>query len=94
MSFMHVVIAVWKTRPQTVGQFWLNILCLYLYENTVVFCYIAAPPNIDLKRRNWRENSGFLLAEIRLGFSPLSHSFLVSGTEGCRLSSSFGLLQF
>lgn len=64
-----------------------------LYETTVVFCYTAPPPNIDLNRRNWRENSGFLLAEIRLGFSPLPLYFLVTAVSGSRGMSPFLFLR-
>jgi hypothetical protein len=64
-------------------------LCLYRYETTVVFL----PPNIDLNRRNWRENSGFPLVEIGLGFSPLPLSFLVAVVSGSRGKSPFFFLR-
>ena len=93
LTLTYFAITVWKTRPQTFRQFWLHLLCFYPYETTVVFCYTAPPPNIDLNRRNWRENSGFLLAEIRLGFSPTPLSFLVAVASGSRGMSPFFFLR-
>jgi hypothetical protein len=58
-----------------------------------VFCYTALPPNIDLNRRNWRVNSGFLLDEIHLGFSLLHLPFLAAVALGNRGTSPFFFLR-
>jgi hypothetical protein len=66
---------------------------LYQYGVNVVFCYTALPPNIDLNWSNWTEYSGFLLAEIRLGFSPLPLPFLAAVASGSRGMSPFFFLR-